>query len=290
MSQQQAPSFTIGGRLVAGDVVNGNSTDSEGRPLTIKNGPNAGQPRTEWYVALAVPKNGGTDWKQTQWGQLITQVAVQSYPSLFDQQGNLLNPAQQFAFKISDGDSQIPNSKGNKPCDREGWPGHWVVHFANGFAPKLYKMLENDPQPLPLNPGEEIKTGYYAEIFANVKGNNATGNQSGVFLNMSMVCLRGYGPEIASGPDVSAAGFGQSQIAGASSQPVGGFGQPDAPAPQVQNTPPPAIEPATDLVTPPPVPAAEPKFTYNGQTKTMAEWLAMPGWTEALVNQHCTPA
>lgn len=305
MSQQnqQAPTITVAGRLVAGDVVRGKTEDADGRPLLIKNGPNAGQPRTEWYAGLAVPKNPSVpDWKMEPWGQTIMQVARQSFPNMFDAQGNL-HPNMQFAFKVTDGDSQIPNTKNIKPCDREGWSGHWVIHFANGFAPKLYQMLQGDPSAIALQPGIEIKTGYYAEIFGSIVGNNATGNQCGVFINMSMVCLRGYGPEIQVGPSVEAAGFGQSAApVGASATPVGGVGQSAAPTQQqsqVTNPPPvpnaqetiatPPVEPATDLVNPPPVPNVEPKFEYSGKVHTMAEWIAMPGWTESMVQQHCKP-
>ena len=287
MTQEQIPSITVGGRIVGGDVVNGKSEDAEGRPLLIKNGPNAGQPRNEWYIGLAVPKTAGVDWRQEVWGQTVMNVARQAYPTLFDPNGQLLNPAQQFAFKVTDGDSQTPNTKGVKPCDREGYPGHWVIHFANGFAPKLYQLLPCDPSAGPLQPGVEIKTGYYAEVFGTVKPNGATGNQSGVFLNLSMVCLRGYGPEIMNGPSVEAAGFGQTQIAGASATPVGGTGQPAAQPTTTTTT---TVQPATDLVeqppalpgadTPPPV-VEEERYSYNGVTKTKAEWLAMPGWTEA---------
>lgn len=294
MSQQNsAPTITLAGRLIAGDVVRGKTEDADGRPLMIKNGPNAGQPRTEWYAGLAVPKNPNvTDWKQEPWGQTIIQVARQSFPNLFDAVGNLLNPQQQFAFKVTDGDSQIPNTKGIKPCDREGWSGHWVVHFANGFAPKLYQLLQGDPSPVALQPGNEIKTGYYAEIFGSVVGNNASGNQCGVFINMSMVCLRGYGPEIQVGPSVEAAGFGASAApAGASQTPVGGVGQqsPVVNQPQESVATPPPVEPAMDLVAPPPVPNAEPSYEYNGTVHTKSEWLAMPGWTESMITQHCKP-
>ena len=45
------------GRLVQGDCFEPQTTDAEGKPLLIKNGPNAGQPRVEYFMAIAVPKN-----------------------------------------------------------------------------------------------------------------------------------------------------------------------------------------------------------------------------------------
>jgi hypothetical protein len=42
MSTQKIDILTPVGRLVAGDVFKANTVDPQGRPLTIKSGPNAG--------------------------------------------------------------------------------------------------------------------------------------------------------------------------------------------------------------------------------------------------------
>ncbi len=117
------------GRLVQGDCFEPQTTDAEGKPLLIKNGPNAGQPRVEYFMAIAVPK---TDAGYNEVWAAIHGVARAAFPSLFDAAGNCINP--KFAFKVTDGDSQVPNTKGTKPCDREGFPGNWIMNFSGGFG------------------------------------------------------------------------------------------------------------------------------------------------------------
>ena len=186
------------GRLVQGDCFEPQTTDAEGRPLVVKHGPNAGQPRVDYFMAIAIPK---TDPGFDALYQTIYNEARQSFPSLFDAQGNCINP--KFAFKVTDGDSQVPNTRGTKPCDREGFPGHWILNFSGGYAPKCYTAggaeLITDPNM--------IKRGYYIRIYGSVKGNGSQ-QQPGIFLNHSMVELVGYGEEIVSGPDGSAISAG----------------------------------------------------------------------------------
>jgi hypothetical protein len=317
MSQQQNLSFTTPvGRIINGSVHNAYTTDHQGNPLIVKSGPNMGQPRTEYRFGLAVPKTQA-DFKLEPWAQLLKEAARQGYPHLFDAAGNPTNPNMAFAWKVTDGDSQIPNANGNKPCDMEGAPGNWVLWFSNGFAPKLYDWDNPTNQAVPLQPGDEIKTGYYAQVFATVGANGATGNQMGIYLNPSMVCRRAYGAEIVTGPSVSAAAFGEGTLPpGASTMPVAGATPPPVvqqqqtpppvvqqqqTPPPVQQTPPPVqqtpppVQPAHDLaqgpgnVAPPPVVNNDPILVYNGMEKPRSQWLAMPGWSEALVNAHCVP-
>ena len=56
------------------------------------------------YVGLAIAKGQETHWNQTEWGQKIYQQAVTDWPN-----GEHGSPT--FAWKITDGDSQIPNKK-----------------------------------------------------------------------------------------------------------------------------------------------------------------------------------
>ena len=54
MSQQEFINvLTPIGRIISGSVHDANTTDSEGRPLVIKNGPNAGQPREEYTIGFS---------------------------------------------------------------------------------------------------------------------------------------------------------------------------------------------------------------------------------------------
>ena len=240
MSTKATEVLTPVGRLVQGDCFEPQTTDAEGNPLVIKNGPNAGKPRVDYFMAIAIPK---TDATYNQLWATIHGEARGAFPSLFDAQGNCINP--KFAFKVTDGDSPVPNSKGTKPCDREGFPGNWILNFSGGFAPKCYTAgggeLINDPNM--------IKRGYFIRIYGSVKGNGSQ-QQPGIFLNHSMVELVGYGEEIITGPSGDAV-FGGTPAgalpAGASATPMAPATPMAAPAPAPANVQP---APATPMAAP----------------------------------------
>lgn len=197
------------GRIVMGSLYDPSTTDAEGKPLVVKTGPNAGQPRVNYFFALAIPKGPEPHWAHTPWGQQIWNVGNTAFP----QAGQ--SPA--FAWKIEDGDSQVPNKRGRKPCENEGWAGHWILKFSGGYAPKVYRA--DGAGYVQITDKDAIKPGSYVEVAFSVDGNGST-SQPGVYLNHSMVCFRAYGPEITFGPDVNAAGFGASPLpAGASMTP-----------------------------------------------------------------------
>lgn len=200
------------GRVVMGSLYNPSTTDAEGKPLVVKTGPNAGQPRVNYFFALAIPKGAEPHWAHTPWGQQIWGVGNQAFPNAAQ------SPA--FAWKIEDGDSQIPNKKGRKPCDNEGWKGHWILKFSGGFAPKVYQ--QEGAGYVQVMQKDFCKPGYFVEVAFSVEGNGSQ-SQPGVYLNHSMVCFRAYGQEIQFGPDVASAGFGASPLpAGASMTPPAG--------------------------------------------------------------------
>lgn len=209
------------GRIVMGSLYNPSTTDAEGKPLVIKTGPNAGQPRVNYFFALAIPKGAEQHWAHTPWGQQIWDVGNRAFPNAAQ------SPA--FAWKIEDGDSQIPNKKGRKPCDNEGWRGHWILKFSGGFAPKVYQ--QEGSGYVQVMQKDFCKPGYFVEVAFSVEGNGSQ-SQSGVYLNHSMVCFRAYGQEITFGPDVASAGFGAAPLpAGASMTPLAGaIPMPQAPA------------------------------------------------------------
>lgn len=247
------------GRIVMGSLYDPNTTDAEGKPLVVKTGPNAGQPRVNYFFALAIPKNPGeTHWAQTAWGQQIWNVGNQAFPNIAQ------SPA--FAWKIEDGDSQIPNKKGRKPCENEGWKNHWILKFSGGFAPKVYQ--QEGAGYVQAMQKDFVKPGYFVEVAFSVEGNGSQ-SQPGVYLNHSMVCFRAYGQEIQFGPDVSSAGFGAASLpAGASmTPPAGAIPMPSAPAavaPAVPAMPAPGAAPIpvtpnpAFVQVPPPVAAAAP--------------------------------
>lgn len=233
------------GRIVMGSLYDPSTTDAEGKPLVVKIGPNAGQPRVNYFFALAIPKGAEPHWAHTPWGQQIWNVGNQAFPNAAQ------SPA--FAWKIEDGDSQIPNKKGRKPCENEGWRGHWILKFSSGFAPKVYQ--QEGAGYVQVMQKDFCKPGYFVEVAFSVDG-NVSQSQPGVYINHSMVCFRAYGPEISFGPDVASAGFGQSALpAGASmTPPAGAIPKPQAPAAA------PALPGAPVGYAPPPVPAGVPQM------------------------------
>lgn len=243
------------GRIVLGSLYKPNTTDAEGKPLVVKSGPNAGQPRTNFFFALAIPKGPEQHWAHTPWGQLIWNAGHAAFPQAAQ------SPA--FAWKIEDGDSAVPNKKGRKPCDNEGWKGHWILKFSGGFPPKVYR--EEGGGFVQVTDVDYVKPGYFAEVNGTVDGNGSQ-SQPGVYLNHSMVCFRAFGPEITFGPDVNEAGFGKSALpAGASAVPPASTipmpaAAPSAPAPVPAPSYAPAVgampAPATAIAPPaaPPIP------------------------------------
>lgn len=220
MSNQRQNFLTPVGRLVRGSLYKPNEKDADGNPLLVKSGPNKGQPRVDYSFALAIPKTPGLAWHQTEWGKVIAAAGFAAFP-------NVAGSAS-FAWKIIDGDSQQPNRKGKKPCDNEGYPGHWVLWFSSGYAPKLYA----DNGARALTEPNAAKLGDYAQVFGSVAGNDSA-QQPGIYLNHLMVNISGYGPEIVVGPDATAVGFGQGVALppGASATPVAGAWQPAAGVP-----------------------------------------------------------
>jgi hypothetical protein len=208
------------GRLVRGSLYKPNEKDADGNPLLVKSGPNKGQPRVDYSFALAIPKTPGLAWHQTEWGKVIASVGFAAFPQAAG--------SAAFAWKIIDGDDQRPNRKGKKPCDNEGYPGHWVLWFSSGYQPKLYA----DNGARALTEPNAAKLGDYAQVFGSVAGNDSA-QQPGVYLNHLMVNIAGYGAEIVVGPDATAVGFGQGVALppGASATPTAGAWQPAAGVP-----------------------------------------------------------
>ena len=250
------------GRLVQGDPFKGNTTDAKGNPMTTKTGPNKGQPRTEYYVAIAIAKNDpGVD----------ALIATIKGAAAADMPGSVGLP--HFAFKYEDGDSTVPNKKNKRPCDREGWPGNWIFKLSTGFSPKCYTAggasVLTDPT--------SIKRGYYVRVSGSVRGNGDAENP-GVYLNLSMVEFIAFGEELTSGPD-GAQVFGS---APAAVLPAGASATPIAPT----TTPAPAPGPGAPAPSPT---ASEPAvYNVNGREFTR-EALVVAGWTDAQIDSLDPP-
>lgn len=297
MSSDGVKFLTPGARMVQGSIFEPNKTDHLGAPLVVKTGPNTGQPRVDYYYAVAIPKTD-PGWPAIE--ATIKQVAAAAFPQFFPQgaQGACIN--KKFAWKYLDGDSTDYDDKGNRPCDKEGFPGHWILKLSRPNFSKCYKRNPAGALEELVDP-TSVKRGDYIQVQVEVKGNGQTANP-GVYLNHLLVQFLGYGAPITSGPDASAV-FGATPAAmpaGASSTPVAGapiaapvaggvtapaqtgVAVPATPAP----TPPAAgVQPATDFLTPPaagappaPAPAVVSRVAADGVAYTEAQ-LTTGGYT-----------
>lgn len=287
------------GRLVYGSMTEGSSKKADGSPRVGKDG----QPATEYGFGVAIPKNGEVHWNQTPWGAQIWNAALAAFT-----QGQTQRP--DFSWKIIDGDSTIPNRNNNKPCDQEGYKGHWIVRFSSYFAPRTV-----DAKGTSAIPPESIKRGYYVQVFADYSDNNPS-QTPGMYINHRFVSLQAFGAEIQGGMDASEVGFGQAALpAGASAMPIGQAQVPatttppppatQAPAPApapVVTTPDPSVLAAGAGAPPPPPPAATtpppppPAAVRTKQDRMVGgqnyDACIAAGWTDEqlVANGHMLPA
>lgn len=271
MSKKEYVLFPVG-RLVGGSLYEPQTTDIDGKPLVYKSGDKTGQPRVNFYFGFAIPKAGEQSWTQTSWGALIYAAAQAAWP-----QGQFQAPA--FAWKITDGDSTVLGKPGRngatpkRPCEREGYPGCWIVNFSgSNQAPRI--RTKDGKQDILQK--DYVGLGDWIQVYASVKGNESP-QQPGMYLTPDSLAFYRHGDPIILGVDPSTVGFGQAPLppgfnyydspqgAGfnpappAAAAPVytapgqhygAGGGAPAAPAPVY--TPPPAA------YTPPPVASAQP--------------------------------
>lgn len=279
------------GRLVSGHPMDAQAVkDKSGVQKVGKDN----KPMFQFYAGVAIPKGSEQHWNQTEWGGKIYQAAQDAADGYTN--GEIRHPT--FSWKITDGDSDIPNKKGNVPREQEGWAGHWVVHFSTQIPYGCYHVGRYEPQQA-IQRAEEIKRGDYCRIFATVKGNKPS-ETPGVYINPTLFELSRAGVEIigkTSGPAASDV-FGQAapvlpagaQVDTAVSAPAP---QPAAAAPQPPvAAPAPVPTPAHDLVQPgavgiappappaPPAPVAEEAYIVNGQRFTKSQLVAS-GYTDA---------
>ncbi len=214
-------------------------------------------PRMELYIGVAIAKGQETHWNQTPWGQQIYQAGVADWP-------NGEHGAAAFAWKVADGDSQIPNKKGKKPCDREGYPGHWVLNCSTALPLRCYHANKYDPTQQIQNKNE-IKAGDYCRVVINCRGNGPC-QSPGVYLNPALFELSRPGVEIIldNGP-VAADAFGGGA---ANNGPVPGA---------VNNAP---VAPAPDILAP--APNVENVYTINNVQYTESQLIAAK-WSAAQI-------
>jgi hypothetical protein len=291
------------GRLVwasGGNLLKGNSRNDEGKPYVYATGPNAGDAYSKYDFGLAIPKDG-RDWRQTEWGSKIIAAGLAAWP------GGQTGQAA-FAWKVIDGDSTVLNKANKRPCDKEGYPKHWVLSFQGTRPVRLYGRAGDRWVEHP-NPAA-VKNGFYLQVEFTVSGNNYP-KSPGVYLNHNMAAFIDEGPEIVSAfGDPNAAGFGTGPLpAGVSvtplapSAPLLGAGQAGPPGwPPTTTTAapmPPTSPPANQAVTPntsymaapppapaaPPPPPAPPGNMLPAATATYEQYKAS-GWTDVQLVQH----
>lgn len=292
------------GRLVQGHCFESQKTDQNGRPLTYNSGPQAGQPREQWFIGLAVEK---TNPEVDQFRARLHQIAQTGFPHLFDAAGACTHP--QFAFKYVDGDGR--DQSGKPFADRTGFAGCWVFRFSSGYPPRVFTAggahVITDPSA--------VKRGHYIRVSGSAKP-NGDHQKPGLFLNVDLIEHVAFGEEIVSGPDAQQV-FGsappQHLPAGASSTPpapstapapattappaAAAPAAPAAPAAQPPAATPP-VQPAPDFLNPPaggagapPPPAsaaappAGPQMTDKAGGYTR-EQMHAAGWTDAQLIEH----
>jgi len=251
----------------AGRMIGGNldktfpRTESDGKTPKIGRD---GQPEMQCSFGYAIPKGAETHWNQTPWGAEIYKTGAAAHPTL------VASPA--FSWKITDGDSTLPNKRGKRPCDQAGYPGHWVIWFSQGWLPK--RVNANGTVELPEG---AIVPGYFIQVFGSVAGNKLVPNGTpGVYLNPIAVALVGEGDKISVDVDTTSIGFGGAALPpGARPVQVAApafAGQVAPPTPPV----PTGVVPAPDFLNPPP---AGPQMT-PAAAGTREQYHAA-GWTDA---------
>jgi hypothetical protein len=243
-------------RVLKGDFYKAREKDSDGVAYTVKEGPNAGKPNPQFFYAVGIPKTKA-HWGQEPWGLLIWNIGNACFPKIAE--------SDTFSWKVTDGDSDKPNRKGNKPCENEGYPGHWVISFNSSLAPRL---LNDKNEPL-LAEGV-VMPGDYVQIYMSCDGNSSTKNP-GVYINAQYVRFVGHSAKgrIIQGRDPSSIDWGNDAApSDLVHTPVAASASPAPAAPKAPASPPPpvpgaaasapaplALTPAPGFLAPPPPPA-----------------------------------
>lgn len=282
------------GRFVWGSLYTRKMKDYDGNPLK----PIDGKPHPGFIeLGLAIPKNPGeTHWASSPFGAIIWAEGHGSHPQSAGR--------PDFAWKVADGDSKQPgkvhnNKPGRAPCEKPGYPGHWVYSFRTMLD---IKVLNASGSGYILEDGA-VMPGDIIQVYGSAAGN--TGATPGVYLNPKYVSLQGYhadGRLASEGPDPTTLGFGASpRLAGMVDTPVGQMAAPAAPpaapAPVASPPPPPAppaaampsvpVTPAPQFIAPPappaaaapPPPPAGPTMTVKANGLSYAAFIAQ-GWKD----------
>ena len=297
------------GRLVFGDAFKPSPVLDDNKKQKVD--PVTGALLVEYVVGVAFNKQDPA-WHAFK--AELRQADRAAWPNFFQPNGELV-PGVQFFDKIVDGDGR--NKKGELRSSREGFAGHEVVTFASRFAPTCH-AFENGRWVQITDPNA-IKRGYYIRVDGTTATNNSQ-QSPGMYRNLSMIALIGYGQEIVGGPDANERfgnappplppGASMTPVAPAAPMPaapaapyvppVGGaafapvtpppYTPPSAPAaPPTSTTPYPTNPPApayAGYMQPPPAPAAPiARVMLPSATATYEQYIAS-GWNDDQLRQH----
>lgn len=258
-------------RLVMGSLYEPNTKKMDGSPLIDEK---TGQPTQEYWFHVAIPKGQEQHWNQTQWGSQIWQFVNQEF-------ANKVPP--NFVWKIDDGDSTIPNTKGRIPRDNEGYAGCWILKLKSRYAPNIY-----DQHNKLLTQEGFIQTGNYIQARVNLAVNRGTKGVPSLLANATMVGFNSYGAPIISAriEDPNDVGFGAPPVGSVTplaSEAFNNMVTQQAPVPQAIQTPSVPVVPTvphTGILTPP-----IRRMTPKAQGATY-EQLLQAGWTDELLTSN----
>jgi hypothetical protein len=304
---QATPLPATVGRIIWGSMYEPRMEDFDGNPLKANKD---GSANTGYYeFGFAVPKAPGeTHWATSPFGAVIWAQGHRDHPQSA--------PRDDFSWKVTDGDSKKPGKPykgkpGRAPCEKEGFPGHWVYSFRGSYAPKIHiKTSESSYREVPDK--DLVQVGDRIAVAGNVVGN--TGATPGVYLNYAAIVYMGLhelGRITSAAADPSKLGFDSivtTAYQGALPTPaVAG-----APPPPANNAPPPPaqqqvpqvpVQPAAGFIAPPvpgatagapppppagsapPPPPAGPTMTAKANGLTYASFIA-GGWTDATLRSN----
>jgi hypothetical protein len=187
MSTRRDNHTTGVGRIVKGDVFAGYDKDYDGVPYTDKK---TGEAVMRYSVGIAFAK---------------TDPATDAMLAYMQKCGNedcgTLASHPSFSWKHVDGDSVVPDLKGVKPCDKDGYAGHHVITFTQPSRPP--RVVDENQVDIGADSGKCAR-GSYVRVCFDVKGHTQNA-KPGIYVTHKLVQHCGYGVPLAGGIDVGAA-------------------------------------------------------------------------------------
>jgi hypothetical protein len=263
------------GRILGGNAYKASDKDADGKPRTNKDG----SPRSEYYLSYGVPKTpGAAHWAHEPWGQQLWQFGNQMNPRIAE--------TPTYSWKITDGDSTVPNKKGKRPCDQTGYPGNWVFHLNRSGEIGPFKITNADGSAYLLDEGV-LQPGDIAEVHITARPNGRT-DSPGLYVNTNIIAFVGFSPlgRISQGVDPKSLGLGKAPRLATVAAPIGGTPASASPAPAPAA---PAPTPAAPAPLPP-LPGAAPAPAAPAPTPAAVAVAPAPSYLAAPPAPPAPPA